>query len=63
MRKKHNATQRNVAKINVQPYSEPTKAWVVALVRSCGTTELQKNSQLMENYSVVKFNSSQILFQ
>jgi hypothetical protein len=63
MREKHNVTKRNVATINLQLYNASTKASAVALVRSCGTTELRQDSQLMENYSVVKFNSSQRVFQ
>jgi hypothetical protein len=46
MREKHNVTKRNVATINLQVYNASTKASVVALVRSCGTTELRKEAKL-----------------
>jgi hypothetical protein len=46
MREKHNVTKRNVATINLQVYSASTEASVVALVRSCGTTELCKADDL-----------------
>jgi hypothetical protein len=62
MREKHNAEVRNVATINLQMYNASTKASIVALVRSCGHRTAQ-SSQLMENYVVVKFNSSQRVFQ
>jgi hypothetical protein len=63
MREKHNVTKRNAATINLQLYNASTKASVVALVRSCGTTQLRKVANLWKNYSVVKFNSSQRVFQ
>jgi hypothetical protein len=63
MREKHNVTNRNVATIDLQLYKASTKATVVALVRSCGTTELRKAANLWRNYSVVKSNSSQTVFQ
>jgi hypothetical protein len=46
MREKHNVTKRNVATINLQLYNASTKASHVALVRSCGTTELRKAANL-----------------
>jgi hypothetical protein len=46
MREKHNVTKRNVATINLQLYNESTNVSVVALVRSCGTTELSKAANL-----------------
>jgi hypothetical protein len=42
MREKHNVTKGNVATINLQLYNASTTASVVALVRSCGATELRK---------------------
>jgi hypothetical protein len=63
MREKHNVTKRNVAMINLQLYNASTKASDVALVRSRGTTEQRKAANLWKNYSVVKFNSSQRVFQ
>jgi hypothetical protein len=42
MREKHNVTKRNVATINLQLYNAPTEASDVAMVCSCGTTELHK---------------------
>jgi hypothetical protein len=59
MRKNPNVTKRYIGTINLQLYNASTKASDVASVRSCGTTELRKT----ENYSVVKFNSSQRVFQ
>jgi hypothetical protein len=41
MREKHNVTKRNVAMTNLQLYNASTKASDVALVCSCGTTELR----------------------
>jgi hypothetical protein len=46
MREEHNVTKRNVATINLQLYKASTKASVVVLVRSCGTTELRKAANL-----------------
>jgi hypothetical protein len=46
MREKHNVTKRNVDTINIQLYNASTKASVLALVRSCGTTELRKAANL-----------------
>jgi hypothetical protein len=48
MCEKHNVTNRSVATINLQLHSASTKASVVALVRSCGTTELLKAANLWE---------------
>jgi hypothetical protein len=42
----HNVTKRNVATINLQLYNVSTEASVVALVRSCRTTELRKAANL-----------------
>jgi hypothetical protein len=42
MRKKYNVTKRNAATVNLQQYNASTTASDVALVRSCGTTELRK---------------------
>jgi hypothetical protein len=46
MREKHNVTERNVATINLQLYNMSTEASVVALARSCGTTEPCKSANL-----------------
>jgi hypothetical protein len=46
MREKHNITKRNVAMINLQLYNASTKVSVVALIRSCGTTELRNAANL-----------------
>jgi hypothetical protein len=46
MHERYNVTKRNVATINPQLYNASTKASVVALVRSCGTTELRKAANL-----------------
>jgi hypothetical protein len=46
MREKHNVRKRNAATINLQLYNASTKASAVALVRSCGTTELRKAANL-----------------
>jgi hypothetical protein len=48
MREKHNVTKRNVATTNLQLYNASTKTSVMALVRSCGTTELRKAANLWE---------------
>jgi hypothetical protein len=42
MRQEHNVTKGNVATTNPQLYNASTEASVVALVRSCGTTEVRK---------------------
>jgi hypothetical protein len=42
MREKDNVTKINVATIDLQLYKASTKASDVALIRSCGTTELRK---------------------
>jgi hypothetical protein len=49
MPEKHILTKRNVTKINLQLYKTSSKASVVALVRSCGTTELRKAVNLWKN--------------
>jgi hypothetical protein len=51
MREKHNATNiyKYTATINLQLHNASTKAWVVALVRSCGTTELRKASDVCKS--------------
>jgi hypothetical protein len=46
MREKHNIKKRNVATVNLERYDASTKASDVALVRSCGTTELRKAANL-----------------
>jgi hypothetical protein len=46
MHEKHNVTKRNIATNNLQLYSASIKASAVALVRSCGTTELRKAANL-----------------
>jgi hypothetical protein len=46
MRGKHDLTKRNVAAINLQLYNASTKASLVALVCSCGTTELRQAAHL-----------------
>jgi hypothetical protein len=46
MREKHNVTKRNVTAIHLQLHNASTKASVVALVRSYGTTELLKTGNL-----------------
>jgi hypothetical protein len=45
-REKHNVTKRYIATINVQLHNASTKASVVALVRSCGSTELHKAANI-----------------
>jgi hypothetical protein len=42
MLEEHNVTKRNVTTVNLQLYNASAEASVVALVRSCGTTELRK---------------------
>jgi hypothetical protein len=42
MREKHDVTRRNLVPINLQLYNVSTNASIVALVRSCETTELHK---------------------
>jgi hypothetical protein len=46
MREKHNVIKRNIATINLLLYNKSTKASVVVLVRSCGTTELRMAANL-----------------
>jgi hypothetical protein len=48
MREKREVTKRNVAAINLQLCKASTKASVVALVRSCGTTELLEAGNLQK---------------
>jgi hypothetical protein len=52
MREKHIVTKRNVAATNPQRYNASTKAPVVALARSCGTTELRKAANLRKTIVV-----------
>jgi hypothetical protein len=62
MCEKHNVSNINVATINLQLYNVSTKSSVVALaLMSDHLTE--QGSQLKENYSAVKFNSSRSVFQ
>jgi hypothetical protein len=49
MREERNVTKRNVATINLQLYNASTKASDVALVRSCGNTELRKAASLWKS--------------
>jgi hypothetical protein len=46
MHEKHDVTKGNVATINLELYNVSSKSSVVALVRSCGTTELRKAANL-----------------
>jgi hypothetical protein len=46
MREKYDVIKRTGAAISLQLYNVSTKASVLALVRSCGTTELLKAGNL-----------------
>jgi hypothetical protein len=57
MREKHNlrVTKRNVSMIDLQLYNVSTKALAVAMVRSCGTTELRKAANLWKTTVLSSF--------
>jgi hypothetical protein len=59
MHEKQNVTKRNVAAINLQLYNASTKVSIVALVRSCETTELREAAEILKTTVL----SSLILFK